>query len=78
MLRLPYRLDEFALEVLKSRLDILVKFCSSSVQVKDWKKLLVAGALLPAMQGVQEDVGRISLGHSSSADKKYQNVVARS
>lgn len=71
MLHLPYRLDEFALEVLKSGLNILVKFCSSSVRVKNWKeKLLTEGILLPAMQDVQEDIVRISLGLSSSADKK--------
>lgn len=41
------------------------------MRVKDWKeKLLMEGALLPAMQDVQEDVRRISLGLSSSADKK--------
>jgi len=71
LLHLPYRLDEFALEVLKSRLDILVKFYSSSVSSKDWnEKLLMEGALLPAMQDVREDVDRSFLGLSSSADKK--------
>ncbi|KAK4819478.1 hypothetical protein QYF61_004774 [Mycteria americana] len=54
------QLDEFALEVLKARLDILVKFRSSTVRVKDWKeKLLMEGAVLPAMRDVQEDRHKI-------------------
>lgn len=41
------------------------------MRVKNWKeKLLIEGILLPAMQDVQEDIVRISLGLSSSADKK--------